>query len=164
MNATGDGDAIDFARRIASAELSLQSRVAHGVLLGASLAMTMVLVALMLTEPDLPLRTRAALAVLAVIGTIWTGYAAWVLTRRRVLFARQRVVAGWLALIFTSMFTAGAFAIGIAADVPAGFAAGGLGLGLVAGSGLLLARARRRLAGLLDHRRALEAFGAGATR
>jgi hypothetical protein len=164
VNATQDGDAIDFARRITSAELSLQSRIAHGVLLAASLAMTMVLVALLLTESDLPLRTSAALTVLAAIGTIWTGYAAWVLTQRRVLFARQRLVAGWLALIFTSIFTAGAFAIGIAADVSAGFAAGGLGLGLVACSGLLLARARRRLAVLLDRRRALEALGAGAVR
>lgn len=164
MNATQDVDAIDLARRIARAELSIQSRIAHGALLAAALAMTMVLAALLLTEPDLPLRTRAALTVLAMIGAIWTGYAAWVLTQRRVLFARQRVVAGWLALIFTSVFTAGAFAIGIAADVPAGFAAGGLGLALVAGSGLLLARARQRLAVLLDRRRALEAFGAGAVR
>lgn len=164
MNANQDGDAIDFARRITSAELSLQSRIAHGVLLAASLAMTMVLVALLLTEPELPLRTRAALTVLAMIGATWTGYAAWVLTQRRVLFARQRVVAGWLALIFASIFTAGAFGIGIAADVPAGFAAGGLGLGLVAASGLLLARARSRLAVLLDRRRALEALGAGAAR
>lgn len=164
MNPTQDGDAIDFVRRIATAELSPQSRVAHGVLLAASLAMTVVLAALLLTEPDLPLRTWTALAVLAAIGMSWTGYAAWVLTQRRVLFARQRVVAGWLALIFTSIFTVGAFAIGIATDAPAGFATGGLGLGLVAASGLLLARARRRLAVLLDRRRALEAPGAGAAR
>ncbi|KRC81645.1 hypothetical protein [Sphingomonas sp. Root241] len=164
MNANHGAEAIDFARRIASAELSLQSRIAHGALLAAALAMTMVIVALLLTEPGLPLRTLAALAVLAMIGATWTGYAAWVLTQRRVLFARQRVVAGWLALIFTSVFTAGAFAIGAAADVPTGFAAGGLGLALVAGSGLLLARARQRLAVLLDRRRALEALGAGAAR
>lgn len=164
MNPTQDVDAIDLARRIARAELSLQSRVAHGALLAAALAMTVVLAALLLTEPGLPLRTRAALTVLAAIGATWAGYAGWVLTQRRVLFARQRVVAGWLALIFTSVFTAGGFAIGIMADVPAGLAAGGLGLALVAGSGLLLARARRRLVVLLDRRRELEAPGAGAAR
>ena len=164
MTAIQDVDAIDRVRRIAGAELSLRSRIAHGVLLAAALAMTTVLAALLLTEPDLPLRTWAALAVLTMIGAIWTGYAAWVLARRRVLFARQRVVAGWLAVIFTSIFTIGAFAIGIAGDVPAGFAAGGLGLALVAGSGLLLARARRRLAALLDRRRELESLHAGVAR
>lgn len=156
MNAIEDSGAAEIARRIAEAELSLRSRIAHGMLLAAALAMTVIVSALWLTEPDLPLRTRSALAVLAVIGAAWTGYAAWVLTERRVLFARQRVVAGWLALLFTSVFTTGALAVGITANSPAGFAAGVLGLGMVAVSALLLARARRRLAVLLDRRRALE--------
>lgn len=162
MNATPNADVTETARRIAEAELSLWPRIAHGALLTVALAMTVVVAALWLTEPDLPLRTRTALAVLAGIGAIWTGYAAWVLTQRRVLFARQRVVAGGLALVFTSLFTVGAFAMGIAADAPAGFAAGGLGLGLVAVSALLLARDRRRLSALLERKRALETLRAGS--
>lgn len=163
MNATLDVDFTKTARQIAEAELSLWPRIAHGALLAVALAMTVVVAALWLTEPDLPLRTRMALAVLAVIGAIWTGYAAWVLTQRRVLFARQRVVAGWLSLVFTSLFTVSAFGMGIAADAAAGFAAGGLGLGLVAVSALLLARDRRRFSALLERRRALEALRAGSS-
>ena len=158
MKTTLDFDITKAARQIAEAELSLWPRVAHGAVLMAALVMTIIVAALWLTEPDLPLRTRAALAVLAVIGATWISYASWVLTQRRVLFARQRVVGGWLALAFTSLFTAGAFAMGILAEAAAGLAAGGLGLGLVAISALLLARARRRLSGLLDRRHALEAM------
>lgn len=157
MNTRQDADANDFARRIAAAELSPRSRIAHGALLAAALTMTMIITALWLTEPDLPLRTRTAFAVLTAIGAIWSGYAVWVLTQRRVLFARQRVIAGWLATIFTSIFAAGAFAIGIVANSPAGLAAGGLGLALVVVSVLLLQRARRRLTALIDRRRELEA-------
>lgn len=164
MNDPGHSDAIDTARRIAAAELSPRSRVAHGVLLAVALAMTMIVAALWLTEPVLPLRARIALAVLTAIGATWTGYATWVLTRRRILFARQRVLAGWLALVFTTIFTAGAFTTGIASGAPAGFAAGILGLGLVTVSAVLLAQARRRLSTLQDRKRALEAGHAGNAR
>lgn len=164
MNATRDAEAADLARRIAEVELSLRSRIAHGALLAIALAATVVVVALWLTEPGLPPRTRTAFAVLAAIGLSWAGYAAWVLTQRRVLFARQRVIGGWLALVFTAIFTAGAFATAIATQVPAGFVAGGLGLGLVMVSALLLMRARRRLAALGRRRRELEALRAGSVR
>lgn len=164
MTPNRDVDTVDVARRIAEAELSSRPRVAHGVLLAAALTMTVIVAALWLTEPDLPLRTRIALGVLTAIGAGWGGYAAWVLTRRRVLFARQRVIAGWLALLFTTVFTVGAFAIGVAGELRAGLAAGGLGLWLVAVSTLLLTRARRRLAALVDRARALEAMQAGAAR
>ncbi|MGK6355366.1 hypothetical protein ACMGDH_09060 [Sphingomonas sp. DT-207] len=164
MNVTRDAEAVDNARRIAKIELSPRSRITHGALLAAALAMTVILTALLLTEPDLPLRTRIALTVLATIGAVWTGYAAWVFTQRRVLFARQRVIAGWLAVIFTSVFAAGAFAIWITTNAPAGLAAGGLGLALVAVSAMLLARARARLVALTDRRRELEALRAGGAR
>lgn len=157
MSAVTDTDAHDAIRRIADAELSPASRIAHGLLLAAALAMTLVIVSLGLTEPDLPLRTKAAFAVLAAIGAGWTGYAAWVLTHRRVLFARQRVIGGQLAVTFTSIFTLGGFAIGAGAGIPAGFVAGGFGLALIAVSLLLLARARRRLAALNDRLKQLEA-------
>lgn len=156
MNAVIDTDARDAVGRIADAELSPASRIAHGLLLAAALAMTVVIVSLWLTEPALSPRTSFAFAVLAAIGASWTGYAIWVLTQRRVLYARQRVVAGWLALAFTSIFTLGAFAIGIAAHIPAGFAAGGLGLMLMAAAALLLLRARQRLAALTGRLAQLE--------
>ncbi len=164
MNANPGAETLEPVRRIAETELSLRSRIAHGALLAAALGMTMVIASLLLTEPDLPLRTRAAFAVLAMIGAGWTGYAAWVLTRRRVLFAWQRVVAGRLAVAFTSIFTAGALCIGVVTDAPAGLAAAGLGAVLVIISVLLLSRARRRLAALVERRDALEALKAGGAR
>ncbi|MDV3457195.1 hypothetical protein RZN05_09395 [Sphingomonas sp. HF-S4] len=164
MNATRDADHAEIVRRIAAAQLSLWPRIAHGALLAAALAMTIVLVSLWLTEPDLPLRTRTAFAVLAAIGGLWSGYAAWVLTARRVLFARQRVVAGWLALAFTTIFTTGAFAIAAVTQSPAGWAAGSLGLGLIGVSTLVLLQSRARLADLMNNKRMLEALRAGAVR
>ena len=154
MNAVMDADTV---RRIADAELAPGSRIAHGLLLAASAAMTVVIVSLALTEPNLQLRTIVAFAVLAAIGAGWIGYALWVLTQRRVLYARQRVVAGWMAVTFTSVFTAGAFALGVVADLPAGMMSGTLGLVLVTASAMLLTRARQRLSALTARLQQLEA-------
>ncbi|MEU4689404.1 hypothetical protein [Actinoplanes sp. NPDC023714] len=61
------------------------------------------LLLLWLTEPDpLPLRTRAAFAVLTAMSTCWAAYALWALIRMP-LFAADRVIAGGLALVFTSL-------------------------------------------------------------
>ncbi|WP_423604758.1 hypothetical protein [Sphingomonas sp. MS122] len=162
MDPAMDAAARDAVRRIAEAELSPAPRVLHGALLAVALTMTLVVVSLGLTEPDLPLRASLAFAVLAMIGMGWTGYAIWVLTRRRVLYARQRVVAARLAVTFTTIFTTGAFALGLAAKLPAGLVAGVFGLGLVTLALLLLSRARRRLATLTARMRQLEAQGVGA--
>lgn len=142
--------------RIVSADLSARPRVAHALLLAAALGGTVVTLSLFLTEPDPPLRTRTAFAVLSLIGMGWTGYALWVLTRRRVLYARQQVVAGWMAVAFTSVFTLGALAIGIGSGMATGFVAAAMGLALVGAALVLLGRARRRLAALTAKRRALE--------
>lgn len=148
--------AIQKGRSVAVAELSRWPRIAHSVLLAAALTGAIMTLSLWLTEPDLPFRTRAAFATLTLIGLTWAGYAAWVLTQRRVLYARQRVLAGWLAVTFTSAFTVAAFTTGVVAGTPVGFAAGTMGLVLVGASLMLLARARRRLATLLARRRELE--------
>lgn len=157
MNGSTGAEVYDAAQRLADAQLSPASRIAHGALLAAALAMTVVVVSLGLTEPNLPPRAGIAFAVLSAIGAGWAGYALWVLTQRRVLYARQRVVAGWLAVTFTSIFTIGAFALGIAAEQPAGLVAGGLGLVLTAAALMLLTRARQRLAALTTRLRQLEA-------
>ncbi len=142
--------------RIVSAELSTGPRIAHALLLAAALSGTVVTLSLFITEPDLPLRTRAAFAVLSLIGMGWTTYALWVLTQRRVLYARQQVVAGWMAVAFTSVFTLGALAIGIGSGMLVGFVAGAIGVAMVGAALVLLSRARRRLAALTAKRRALE--------
>lgn len=142
--------------RIVSAELSTAPRVAHALLLAAALSGTVVTLSLFITEPDLPLRTRAAFAVLSLIGMGWAGYAVWVLTQRRVLYVRQQVVAGWMAVSFTSVFTLGALAIGVGSELPVGFVAAAMGLAMIGAALVLLSRAQRRLAALTAKRRALE--------
>ncbi len=63
--------------------------------------MTVVVSALLVTEPSLPLRASIALGVLAVIGASWVAFALWVLTHRRILLGRHRVVAGRMAVGFS---------------------------------------------------------------
>jgi hypothetical protein len=92
---------------LARTELSLRARLGHVLLALVASAMTIVVVSLWLTEPALPTRTRAAFAMLAIIGSGWVAYSVWVLSTRRVMLARQRVVAGRLAVAFTGAFAAG---------------------------------------------------------
>ncbi|MER7002027.1 hypothetical protein ABT297_03140 [Dactylosporangium sp. NPDC000555] len=63
------------------------------------------------TEPGLPPRTLVAFAVLAAIGLCWAVFGGWAVTRRTPMFARDRVVAGWLGLGAWLLFTVGAFVI-----------------------------------------------------
>ncbi|GIE77087.1 hypothetical protein Aph02nite_30370 [Actinoplanes philippinensis] len=65
----------------------------------------LMIAALWATEPgSLPARTRWGFAGLILIGLCWAALAAWTLWRRP-LFAVDRVVAGWLAVVFTSVTT-----------------------------------------------------------
>ncbi len=63
------------------------------------------------TEPGLPVRTRAALAVLVTVGLGWTTFGTWAVTRRTPLFARDRVIAAWLALGAWTVFAVGALVV-----------------------------------------------------
>jgi hypothetical protein len=76
----------------------------------------------------------------------------WVLTTRRVLFGRDGIVAGRLAVTFTTVFVIGAVTLGYVTDGSAARAAATMGLGLVAGSVFLLVRAHRRVARLTTRR------------
>ena len=75
--------------------------------------MTVIVSALLLTEPSLPLRASIALGVMSLIGLSWMGFAVWVLTER-ILLGRHRIVAGRMAVGFTTVFCIGAFAVGYA--------------------------------------------------
>lgn len=142
-------------RRLLDAELSQASRLGYVALLLASLTMTVVVSSLWLTEPLLPTRTRVAFALMIVIGLSWTVFAVWVLTTRRVLFGRDSVVAGRLAVTFTTTFVVGAVTLGYMRDGSAPYAAAAMGLGLLAGAVALLVRAHRRVARLTARRDAL---------
>ena len=143
-------------RHLTAKELSLPSRLRHVVLLLTASTMTAVVTALLLTEPALPLRTTIALAAVAVAGVSWVAFAAWVLTRRHVLLGRHRVVAGRLAVTFSSVFTIGAFGVGYATSSKTPLAAAVMGLVMVCVAVTLLVRAQRRVVELSKRRDELE--------
>lgn len=142
-------------RALAGGELSLMSRLGYVALLLVAAGMTAVIASLWLTEAALPARTQWAFGVMSAIGASWVVLAFWALRARRPLFARDRVIAGGMAVTFTSMFVIG----GIAAVVMAGNAAS---YGVLATGALMLAvalkvwsSARRRFAALAARRAAL---------
>lgn len=142
--------------RLLDAELSRPSRFLHVSLLLGSLAMTIIVASLWLTEPALPIRTQAAFALLIVIGLSWAVFAVWVLTARRTLLGRDSIVAGRMAVTFATTFIVGALAIGYLNGGRAPYAAAAMGLGLLAGAVALLVRAHRRIGSLTARREALE--------
>jgi hypothetical protein len=143
-------------RQLAGVELSLRSRLGYVALLLAASSMTVVILSLWLTEPALPRRTQLAFAVMSVIGTSWVAFALWALTHRRTLLARDSIVAGRMAVTFTSVFVIGAIAVGVATRAAAPFAAAALGFVMLAPAITLLVRAHRTFARLTERRQTLE--------
>jgi len=142
--------------RLLDAELSRPSRFLHVALLLASLTMTVVVASLWLTEPALPTRTQAAFGLMVLIGLSWAAFAVWVLIARRTLLGRDRIVAGRMAVTFTTTFIVGALALGFMNGGTAAYAAAAMGLALLAGAGALLKRAHRQVAALTARRATLE--------
>jgi hypothetical protein len=102
------------------------------------------------------LRTSIALGILAAIGLSWVGFAVWVLSYRRILLGRDRLVAGRMAVGFSIVFCVGALAAGYAMSSRSAFAAAAMGaLMLVIATGLLV-QATRRVAELSKRRDELE--------
>ena len=144
-------------RRRLTAELALPSRLGHTALLLAGLAMAALAAAHLVTEPGLPMRTRVAFGAIGAAGIAWAGYALWVLARRRVLFARHRVVAARMAVAFTATFTAGALLAGLQSGRTAGaLAAAAAGAVMLAAAVTVLVRAGRRVRELTRRQREIE--------
>ena len=99
-------------RRALDGELSTPARAGYTLLLLTSLSAAIVMAALLVTEPGLPPRTSIAFTVMTAIGLAWTALAAWVLTRRRVLFAPHRVIAARMAVGFSALFALGTLVVG----------------------------------------------------
>jgi hypothetical protein len=156
MTLTQSSPPVGDLRRLLDAELSGPSRVRYVALLVASLTMTVVVASLWLTEPVLPTRARVAFVLMTFIGLSWTAFAVWVLTTRRVLLGRDSVMAGRMAVTFTTAFVIGALTLGYMTRGTAPYAAAMMGLGLLAGAIALLVRAHRRVERLTARRDALE--------
>ena len=143
-------------RRLTAAELSRPARIGYVGLLLAASAMTVIVTALLITEPILPPRASIALGVLALMGLSWVVFAAWVLTRKRILLGRHRVVAGRMAVGFSAVFCIGALALGYAMSSRVAVAAGAMGVVMLAIALAMLKRARRSVKRLSQRRDELE--------
>jgi len=149
----------EAAQRRLAHELSQGSRTGSLLLFLSSSLATIALLSLWLTEEGLPLRTRIAFGVLTAIGIAWSLFFGWVLTRRQLLFAYHRVVAGRLAVAACSLFTGGALVLAILQPEiqPAGLLAATLGGAMVGAAVFILRAADRRHRDLLTLRTSLEA-------
>jgi hypothetical protein len=141
-------------QRLTDAELSMPSRLGYLALLLAALTMTGVIATLWATEPVLPLRAQVGFGVMVVIGSSWVAFALWVLTHRRILFARHSIVAGRMAVTFTSLFVLGALLLGFTSGRSEPYKAAAFGLVMLGAA--VLVRAHRRFAQLNERRAVLE--------
>lgn len=159
MNPTHDtlgSPASPDLQRLLDAELSLRSRVGYVLLLLASLGMACLAGSLWATEPALPVRTQVAFALIISIALGWVSFSIWVLRHRRVLYARDRIVAGRMAVTFTSIFVLGTLAAGYQTGNAAVYWAAALGLVLLGVAVVMLARGHRAFNRLAGRREALE--------
>ncbi|MFE0631178.1 transmembrane transport protein [Streptomyces sp. NPDC058864] len=143
--------------RALAAEASLGSRMRH-VAVGLAGASSAALVAVLWATEAHPLRarTQAAFAGLIAIGLAWAAFATWVLSRRRPLFAQDRVLGARLALLVAVVTgTAGTALAAARATAVGTLATAVTDAVLVAAAALLLARAQRRRRELLRLRDAL---------
>jgi hypothetical protein len=144
-------------RRLTVTQLAARPRLAYTALLLAGVIASGAVLSLLVSEPSLPLRTRLAFGVLAAMGLAWAGFAAWVLTRRRVLFAWQRVIAARMAVACSSAFAAGVLAAAVWTPMQArALRALWVALPMLALSIFQLVRAHRRHRALVRRREDLE--------
>jgi hypothetical protein len=144
-------------QQLTARALSPLSRYGHVALLLAAALMSVLLAALLATEPAIPLRTRVALGVMLAIGISWVGYAAWVLTQRRPLMAMHRVIAGWMAVAFTGVFVGGAIVMALSTQQTIYATAAVSGCSLFVLAIAALGRSYRRVTALKGRKRELEA-------
>ena len=141
-------------QKLMRTELSSPARLAYTLLLLADLAMGAIVLSLWLTEPELPMRTHVAFALMVLVSAGWAAFFVWTLTRRTLFLARHRLVSARLAVGFTALFAGGALLLGVLdAEVRSvAFSAAALGGVMLAVAIAILLFARRRVRELLDRR------------
>ena len=148
--------AVADLKHLTQSELSMRARLAHVMLALVASAMTVIVTSLWLTEPALPSRTASAFGVLTCMGLGWTAFSVWVLKSRRVMLASHRVVAGRLAVLFTSVFVAGSLVLGMVSGLRPAQPAAVMGAVLLLIAITLWRRAEAAHARLVSRRDALE--------
>ncbi|MEU4579818.1 hypothetical protein [Nonomuraea sp. NPDC023979] len=131
--------------------LSPWSRVRAVVALVAGLAGAAFVGALWSSEEALPGRTHLAFALFQAFCLAWAAYGGWLVTRRVPLFATDRVIAAWLAVVASAATTAL-----VAAFTTPPLPALAVGGAFLAAALLLAVRAHTRRAALLRRKHLLE--------
>jgi hypothetical protein len=113
MNEPSTAESMSHARlrRLTVTSLAMWPRLAYTMLLLGGVGVSGVVLALLISEPALPVATRLAFGLIAGLGLGWAVFAAWVLTRRRVLLAWHRVVAARMAVGCCAVFAATPLAV-----------------------------------------------------
>lgn len=143
-------------RELTSKALSPAGRYAHLLLMLAAACMGVLVLALLLTEPALPLRTQVAFGTMLAVAASWVAYSAWVLRRRRPLLQAHRVVAGYMATAFSALFAVATLTAAAMTGSQAAALAGAIGVVMSAVAAGLLVSAHRRHGALLARRDALQ--------
>lgn len=149
MTTQHEGMSIEQARRFVRKESSRTRRIIYAALLAFDAGVLVLLVTLWSTESGLPARTHLAFGVMTAGASAWLAFFGWVLMRRRPLFAMDRVIAGRLSLVFTTLFLVGGVLIA------ARRAPGAPPLTVVGVGGIFVAASAVMLAGAIRTRRAL---------
>jgi hypothetical protein len=138
-----------------SRSLSLRGRIGNVVALLGGLGGALFIGLLWATEPVLPGRTQLAFGALVALGLAWAVYGVWALTRRTPLFALDRVIAAWLAVVATGLLTAGTVAIALARGTWVSATGVLVAVTLAVLAAVILVRARADRAVLLRRKREL---------
>jgi hypothetical protein len=149
-------ESMAMVQMLARGEMSMKARLGYVVLLLVSSAMCAGLLSLWLTETYLPLRTHLAFGAMSLIGLSWAALSVWALTTRRVLLARDRVIAGRMSVAFTALFLTGAVVAVAVSGKAAAFGAAATGAVMFAIALRVWSGARRRFAELSARRAELE--------
>jgi hypothetical protein len=151
---------VEEAQEMVRRELSTPKRLGYLLLLMLTLTAACLLSTLWITEPaTLPLRTHVAFGLLTFINLAWSGLLGWIVTRRKILFAQHRVIAGWMALVFCALFLiVGTVVAAIRMNTTALAFVGVVGTGQLLVAMVVLKRARYRRRELLARRDELNAM------
>lgn len=144
----------EVVRRALHKQLSTPARIGYTLLLLTGVAAVGLIGSLWATEPGpLPTETHVAFALIVAINLSWAAFSAWVLSQRKVLYAKHRVIAGWMAVTFcTGFLLIGATVAWQRDNVNALVLIGVVGIAQLAVAGKLLQRAKRRRSALLARR------------
>ncbi len=148
------GVTVEQIQEMARRELSTPTRIGYLLLLMVTLLGAGLISMLWITEPQpLPLRTQVAFGLLVTINLAWSVLFGWVLMQRKVLFAIHRVIAGWMAVVFCSVFLLLGLTIGVVRMSPTMLTLFGvIGAVQLAVAVIMLKRSQRRRHILLARR------------